>query len=66
MVNKAEKTPDRRVVRTQSSIRKAYLELLEEKPLSKITVSELAERAGINRKTFYAYYEDMDALHEAL
>ncbi len=66
MEREQQKTPDRRVVRTQSSIRKAYLELLEEKPLGKITVSELAEKAGINRKTFYAYYEDMEALHAAL
>ena len=57
---------DRRVQRTLTGIQKAYLELLEEKPLAKITVSELADRAGINRKTFYAYYDGIEDLHEAL
>ncbi len=61
-----EQATDRRVVRTKNGIKQAYLELLEEKPLAKITVSELAERAGINRKTFYAYYDGIEDLHAAL
>jgi AcrR family transcriptional regulator len=64
--NVTEKAPDRRVLRTKHAIQQAYLELLEEKPLAQIKVSELAERADINRKTFYAYYDGIEALHNAL
>ncbi len=35
---------------------------LEKKPLSKITVSQIAEDCGINRKTFYYHFEDIYAL----
>ena len=48
--------PDLRVVKTRQLIREALLELMSERVLSKITISELCERAGINRKTFYRRY----------
>lgn len=38
------------------------MQLMGEKEISRITVKELAERAGINRKTFYHHYETVDAL----
>lgn len=37
----------------------AFLELIEKKPYSKIKVSELIEKAGVNRSTFYRYYSDI-------
>ena len=53
----AEKTiVDKRVVRTKKAIRSAFSELLAEKNLNYITVKDIAERANINRKTFYNYY----------
>lgn len=58
----AEKKVDRRVSRTKSNIRKALLELLEEKNMHDITISELSERADINRKTFYSHYTDIQAI----
>lgn len=57
-----EKKEDRRIRRTRSSIRKAFLELLKEKEYGQITVTELSEKADINRKTFYAYYSGMEDL----
>lgn len=57
-----EKKEDRRIRRTRSSIRRAFLELLREKEYGQITVTELSERADINRKTFYAYYSGMEEL----
>ena len=48
--------PDLRVVKTRQLIREALLELMSERVLSKITISELCARAGINRKTFYRHY----------
>ena len=42
--------------------RKRLLTLLREKPIEKITVKEIAERAEINKTTFYSHYETLDAL----
>lgn len=53
---------DLRVRRTLGSIRQAFEQLMLEKEYEKITVTELAERAMINKKTFYAYYNDLDEL----
>jgi AcrR family transcriptional regulator len=53
---------DLRVRRTLDSIRRAFEQLLSEKDFEQITVTELAERAFINKKTFYAYYSDLDDL----
>ena len=53
---------DLRVVKTIEGIKKAFEELICEKDYEKITVKELSERARINKKTFYTYYETLDAL----
>lgn len=51
---------DKRIVRTRASIFNAVFELATEKQLSKITVIELCDRAGINKSTFYLHYKSMD------
>lgn len=43
---------------TQLVLRNALIELLEHRPISKITVKELCIKADINRTTFYAHYSD--------
>ncbi len=60
----AEEKIDRRVVRTKQQIRQALLELLTEKSENSISVRELAEKAGINRGTFYIHYKDVHDLME--
>lgn len=47
---------DLRVVKTKSAIRSALFELMSEKELARITISEICVRAKINRKTFYSHY----------
>lgn len=47
---------------TKKAIVEAFLELLNEKPLDKITVKEIVDRCGINRNTFYYHFEDIHAL----
>ena len=37
---------------------KALLSLLEKKPFEYITISEICEKAGVNRSTFYLHYQD--------
>lgn len=51
---------------TRKAIMEAFLKLLEERPLSKITVKDIVEACGINRNTFYYHFEDIQALVEAI
>lgn len=51
---------ERRVRKTHIAIESALLELLKEKKLNQITISELAEHANINRKTFYNNYSSIE------
>lgn len=53
---------DLRVVKTIEGVKKAFEELICEKDYEKITVKELCDRARLNKKTFYHYYETLDAL----
>ena len=47
---------DRRIVKTKEGIRKAFLQLIQSKEFHLITVTELANLANIDRKTFYLHY----------
>lgn len=49
---------DRRIIRTKHMIQGAFTELLEEKGFDGITISNLTEKANINRGTFYLHYRD--------
>ena len=49
----------RNAVRSKKMIRQACLELLQEKPCEKITVTDIVARADLNRSTFYAHYPDI-------
>ncbi|MDF2802602.1 MAG: transcriptional regulator, TetR family [Anaerocolumna sp.] len=49
---------DRRVKYTKMVIKDSFVKLLQQKPISKITIKELCEYADINRATFYAHYTD--------
>lgn len=43
--------------KTRPQIFEAFIVLLEEKPLDRISVKELCEVAGVSRKTFYVHYD---------
>ena len=51
---------------TKRAIQEAFLSLLNEKPLGKITVKDITDRCGINRNTFYYHYQDIPALLEEI
>lgn len=55
-------TESRRTQYTQRALQDALIELLTDKPLSRITVRELCEKADVNRSTFYAHYRDTASL----
>jgi AcrR family transcriptional regulator len=59
MLKKTDK-PNRQVERTKSWIFDALMLLMDEKPYNKITVSDICERAGIARPTFYRNFDDKD------
>lgn len=43
---------------TKKAIVDNFLVLLDEKPFNEITVKEIVEKCGINRKTFYYYFHN--------
>lgn len=57
---------DRRIVKTKRSIAIALLQLLAEKPLEDITITELTLKADINRKTFYLHYASIEDVAQEL
>ena len=57
---------DKRIARSIKLMKESYLQLLKEKPMEKISVVEICERAGISRYTFYSHYEDINALRNDL
>ena len=61
-----KKREDRRTAYSKKAIRESLLSLMHDKPLNKITVREICERADVNRSTFYAYYEDIYDLHRMI
>ena len=61
-----QSSTDRRVRKTKKQLRLALMELLVEKSAKSISVRELAERADINRGTFYIHYRDVGDLLQRL
>ncbi len=61
-----QKAEYRSAVRSRNLIRAAYAQLLKEKDLSKITVTDIVKRADINRATFYAHYPDVRGVTEEI
>lgn len=57
---------DLRVVKTRANIRNVLVGIMSEKPISRITVSEVCEQARINRKTFYRHYHTVGEVLEEL
>lgn len=61
-----KKRPDRRVLYTKMFLRESLLTLMKEKPVSKITPTELCRHAGINRNTFYTHYSSAESLLQSI
>lgn len=57
---------DRRIKYTKTVIKETFLELISEKDIKKITVSEICSKADINRATFYRYYLDVYDLLDSI
>lgn len=53
---------DKRVRYTKAALRQALLTLMEDRPIGKITVTDICAEADINRNTFYAHYASVEKL----
>ncbi len=51
---------------TREVIRDTFIQMLNERPLSKITVKDIVTKCQINRNTFYYYYADIYAIIEEI
>ncbi|WP_433443435.1 TetR/AcrR family transcriptional regulator [Nonomuraea sp. CA-141351] len=56
---------DPRVRRTQAALQRTLIDLVQDRDLSRISVADVAERAGVSRSTFYDHYRDVHELAEA-
>lgn len=57
---------DLRVVKTKQSIHLALTNLLKERPLTQIKITELCSEANINRGTFYFHYREVGDVFKEL
>lgn len=62
----SEEGLDPRVKRTRQLLRRALVALLAEKAFEEISVQDVAERATVNRVTFYDHFNDKYALLDSL
>lgn len=51
---------------TKKAIMASFVNLISKTPLDKITVKDIVEDCGVNRNTFYYYFQDIYALVEEL
>ncbi|MBQ2828093.1 MAG: TetR/AcrR family transcriptional regulator [Clostridia bacterium] len=57
---------DIRIKRTQKLLEEAMFDLLKEKPVEKITPTELCKKATVNRNTFYSHYASISEFYESI
>lgn len=57
---------DPRKIRTRLLLKDAFIDLLQEMDIGKISVNRIAERSGINRVTFYLHYHDISDMMEKM
>lgn len=48
--------------KTKTALRETFWQLYQEKPIERISVREIIEKAHFNRSTFYEYYSDIYAV----
>lgn len=61
-----KKSNHKNAVRSRRLIKQAFAQLLNEKDISKISVTNIVEKANVSRGTFYAHYLDVYDLNNAI
>lgn len=57
---------DLRIVKSKKAIKEAFLSLIKEKGYVNVTITDIAHKALINRKTFYTHYETKENLYNEI
>ena len=65
MEEKKKKTY-RNFTRSEKAIIRAYVELMQKKGRSRITVTDIVNTADLNRSTFYAHFKSADDVREKI
>src|SRR5258708_28119631 len=60
------KKVDPRVKRTRHLLQQAFVELMHEKGISASSIQDIAERATLNRATFYIHFDDKYQLLDSI
>ena len=55
-----------RIIKTKERLKRALLDLLAERGLDEISISEVCDKAGVNRNTFYSHYLSVKELLEEI
>ena len=55
---------NRRTIITRKILKESLLELMQKKPVSKISIKEICDLSEMSRSTFYLHYQDQFALLE--
>ena len=50
----------------KQAVRTSFIKLLNQRPLSEITVRDIVEDCGVNRNTFYYHFRDIPQLLESI
>lgn len=66
MTDQTKPRIDPRKIRTRQLLKDAFIDLLQEMDIEKISVNRIAERSTINRVTFYLHYRDIPDMLEKL
>jgi AcrR family transcriptional regulator len=61
-----DKNVDRRVRRTKTQLKQAFIKLMGEKSYDQITVTDIVNQADYNRATFYRHYNFKEELAEEI
>ena len=48
--------------RTKYALKEALYEVIKDKPLSKVTISDITDKCGVSRMTFYYHFKDIEGL----
>jgi AcrR family transcriptional regulator len=59
---KQRRKPDERIRRTHERLGRALVALIQEKPIQRVTVQEVLDRASVGRSTFYLHFRDKNDL----
>lgn len=60
------KKEDLRITKTKQAIKESFIALVKQKGYNKVSVTDIVNKANINRNTFYLHYQDKEDLIKKL